>query len=340
MKSNLAAFELVVNGKDITPTVAGKTSDGVPRLISMTLTEQLEGGADTLDITLANHDGKLAPIKRGVYLSLKVGWKDGPDVTPGLVDKGKFMVDQVTKEGPPDTLKITARSADLRGKARKRGDKGWKGKTIGAVVKEIAADLSYEAKVHADLAGITLPAVEKAAKSDMAFIHDLGRRYDAIATVKDGKLLFMPIGTDTTASGAALSALTLKRRDNSRFTFTIADREENDGAEAKWRDRGGARQRTAKAGGTKNPRRIKRTFRSEAEAKGVTAAEARRAKRGQFTLSYDMALGDAAIEPNRKASVAGFDSEIDGVKWLVKTATHELGGSGGFTTKIEMESLA
>lgn len=339
MKGNVAAYQLEVDGKDLTGIVSGQTSTGGPRLLSLTLAEQLEGGADTLDITLANHDGAIAPVKRGVYLSLKLGWADGPDVTPGLVDKGRFKVDQVTKEGPPDTLKITARSADLRGAGRKRRDKGWKGKTIGAIVQEVAAQLGYEPKVHPQLSGIVIGSVEQAAKSDLAFVHDLGRRYDAIATVKDGKLLFMPIGTDTTAGGKAIPALTLKRCDNSRYTFTIADREENDGAEAQWRDRGAARRRTVKAGTAKNPKRIKRTFATEAEAKGVTAAEARRAARGQYTLSYDMALGDAAVEPNRKVTVAGFDSEIDGVKWLVKTATHEL-GDGGFTTKLEMESLA
>jgi uncharacterized protein len=331
MKGNRPAYQLEIDGKDLSATIG-------PRLQSLILTEQLEGGADSLEVTLDNSDGKVAPVKRGVYLSLKLGWKDGQDVATGLVDKGRFIVDQVTKEGPPDILRITARSADLRGPARKRKDKGWKGKTIGAVVQEVAASLGYQPRVHADLAGIQLQSVEQSAKSDIAFLRDLGRRYDAIATVKDRNLLFMPIGTDTTAGGKSLDGLTLMRRDNARYTFTVADREENDGAEAQWHDKGSARKRTVKAGEAKNPKRIKRSFASEAEAKAVAAAEARRAKRGQFTLSYDMPLGDAALEPNRKVTVSGFDSEIDGVNWLIKTATHDLGDSG-FTTRLEMESL-
>src|SRR5699024_1063924 len=207
------------------------------------------------------------------------------------------------KEGPPDTLRITGRSADLTGGMRRRKDKGWKGKTIGQILAEVARANALQPRVHPDLASIALPSAEQAAKSDIAFMRDLGRRYDAIATIKAGSLLFLPIGADTNASGQAIDGMTLPRRGNGRYTFTIADREEHDGAEAQWHDRGSARKRTVKEGAAKNPRRIKRSFASEAEAKAAANAEARRAARGQFTLSVDLALGDATFEPNRKITV-------------------------------------
>lgn len=332
MKHNVAAFSLIVDGKEYADAIE-------PRLISLTLGEKREGGADDLEITLSNHDGQLAPIKRGVYIALKLGWKDGPDVTPGLVDKGRFLVDQIEKSGPPDTLRITARSADLTKRIAKRRDKGWKGKTLGSIVSEVARANGLTPKVHASLAGIQIKSIEQAAKSDMAFIRDLGKRYDAIATVKDGKLLFMPIGTETTASGKAIPGLTLARRENSRFTFTIADREDHDGVEATWHDRGATRKRTVKVGGAKNPKRIKRSFATEAEAKAAARAEASRAKRGQYTFRYDMALGDAACTPNRKVKLSGFDSEIDGIRWLIVQVNHTLDGSG-FRTSLEMESAS
>jgi phage protein D len=106
MQANFATFSFIVDGIDYATAIE-------PRLISLSLKEQLEGGADELEITLSNHDGALPAIKRGVYAALHLGWKAGPDVKPGLADKGRFLVDQIVKEGPPDTLKITARSADL-----------------------------------------------------------------------------------------------------------------------------------------------------------------------------------------------------------------------------------
>ncbi|MEJ6008664.1 contractile injection system protein, VgrG/Pvc8 family [Novosphingobium aquae] len=331
MKHNVPDFSLVVDGIDYASTI-------VPRLISLTLSEKLEDGADELEITLSNHDGQLAPIKRGVFATFRLGWKSGPDVTPGLVDKGKFKIDQIVKSGPPDVLKITARSADLTGAMRKRKDKGWKGKTLQDIIGDVASANGLEAKVHADLAGIQIPSAEQATKSDIAFVRDLGRRYDAVATVKDGKLLFMPIGSDTNAAGQSLGAITLTRKSNVSYSFTIADREDHDGAEAQWHDKGEARKRTVKHGEAKNPKRIKRNFASEAEAKDATKAEAKRAARGQFTFSYELGLGDATIEPNRKAVLQDFDTEIDGITWLVKEVTHKLEGSGGFGTSIELES--
>jgi len=332
MGHNVADFSLIVDGTEYAGNI-------VPRLQSLSLTEKLEDGADELEVILSNHDGQLAPIKRGVFATLKLGWKDGPDVTAGLIDKGRFKIDQVVKEGPPDVLRITGRSADLTGAMRRRRDKGWKGKTIGEIVTDVAQANGLEPRVHPDLAKIQLQSVEQAAKSDIAFIRDLGRRYDAIATQKDGKLLFMPIGTDTTTGGKNIQRLTITRRGNGRFSFTAADREEHDGAEAQWHDRAGARKRTVKQGKAANPRRIKRTFGSEQEARAAAAAEAKRAERGQYTFTHEMAFGDATIEPNRKVTLQGFDSEIDDIRWLIKQATHILDGNGGFTTSIEMDSL-
>lgn len=336
MKDNLATFSLVVNGIDY-------ARDIVPRLVNLSLTEKLENGADELEVTLSNHDGGLPAIRRGVAASVAIGWQQGQDVPLGLVEKGSFTVDEVRKEGGSDggadTLTIRARSANLTGKYRNRIDKGWKGKTIREVVSAIAGANGYEPRIHPDLADIRVDSVEQAAKSDMAFVRDLGRRHDAVATVKDGKLLFLPIGAQTTASGQLVASHTLKRQGNSRWTFTIADREDHDGAEAQWHDRKGARRKTVTEGAGKNPKRIKRTFAGEDEAKAATKAEAKRAARGQFQFTYDMALGDPAIAANERVKLDGWDSEIDAITWLVEEVKHTLDGQGGFLTALTMKSV-
>ena len=94
-----------------------------------------------------------------------------------------------------------------------------------------------------------------------------------------------------------------------------------------------------KAGGGKNPKRIKRRFASAAEARAGAEAEARKAARGQYTFSCDLALGDAAISPNQRARLVGWDEEADTVSWLVESARHTLSGAGGFTTSVELVSL-
>ncbi|MCB2051366.1 MAG: phage late control D family protein [Novosphingobium sp.] len=337
MQDNCATFTLDVNGIDYAKVI-------IPRLVSLSLTEKLEDGADELEVTLANHDGQLAPINRGAFATVALGWEAGRDVPIGLVAKGRFKVDEVRKQGgasgEADTLTIRARSADLTGDYRRRRDRGWKDTTIGAVVREVAGANGYAVRVHPDLDSLPVDSLEQASKSDMAFIRDIGRRYDAVATVKDKTLLFLPIGSETNASGQMLASQTLKRAAGSHWTFTVADREDHDGAEAQWHDRGEAKRKTVQQGKASNPKRIKRTFASEAEAKAAASAEAKRAERGAMTFSYDMALGDASIEPNTRVTLDGWDSEIDGVTWLVTEVRHQLDGQGGFTTSVQMESLA
>jgi phage protein D len=51
----------------------------------------------------------------GKIIALSLGWEAGDDVTPGLVEKGRFTVDEVGASGSPDRITIRARSADLSG---------------------------------------------------------------------------------------------------------------------------------------------------------------------------------------------------------------------------------
>lgn len=102
---NFPDYRLVVDGKDLTPTLSGFIEQGQerrrPRLTSLTLTEQRSETADQLDLILDDSDGQLALPRIGARLQLQLGWKGGRDVKAGLVDKGSFIVDSVEHSGPP-----------------------------------------------------------------------------------------------------------------------------------------------------------------------------------------------------------------------------------------------
>lgn len=74
-------FVLTVNGQDITARVN-------QRLISITLNEGREGQADTLEIRLTDHDGRMGIPSVDAVVALRLGWAGQP-----LVDKGLFTVD-------------------------------------------------------------------------------------------------------------------------------------------------------------------------------------------------------------------------------------------------------
>ena len=70
-------YALTVAGRDITPVVE-------PRLISLSLTDNRGGEADTLDLDLDDSDGALDLPHRGAEIRLWLGWADSP-----LLDKGR-----------------------------------------------------------------------------------------------------------------------------------------------------------------------------------------------------------------------------------------------------------
>lgn len=330
MTANVAGIRLVLeDGTDLADKIN-------PRAIELRLTEERGGEADQLEITLQNHDGRLVAPEPGKILSLSLGWVSGSDVAVGLVDKGRFKVDEVEESGPPDVIMIRARSADFTGDYVKRRTQAWKDTTLGAILRTVAGRNGSSALVHPDLSAKPIDAIEQHGKSDMAFVKDLGQRYDAVATWKDRRLVFMPIGSATTTSGKAIPTIALTRRDGWTWRFTRAQRDEHDGAEAEWHDKAAGRRRRVTAGGS-NRKRLKRTYASEAEAKQAADAEAAKRKRGGYEFTYELAFADMALQPNAKASLSGWTSKIDAVKWLV-TSVETSFAPDGLHQRIKLES--
>lgn len=327
--ANVAGLQLLLDdGTDL----AAKIN---PRFLDLRLTEKRGGAADELFLTLHNHDGLLIAPRTGRMLSLALGWKRGGPST-GLVSKGRFKVDEVEESGPPDVITIRARSADLAGDYRKRRTQTWRDTTVGAVLNSIAGRYGNAAQVHPDLAALAIAVIEQHGKSDMAFVMDLGSRFDALATWKDGRLIFMPVGSRTTATGKAIPTLTLTRRDGWSWRFTEADREKNDGAQAEWHDQDEGKRKKVSTGG-ENLKKLKRVYASEAEAQQAAQAATAKGKRGAFTFDYELAEADLQIQPNARVRLAGWNARIDAIEWLVESVETSL-GAGGLQQKITLES--
>ncbi|NKJ43169.1 contractile injection system protein, VgrG/Pvc8 family [Novosphingobium sp. SG720] len=330
MAANKAGIRLTLDdGTDLADKID-------PRFLELTLTEKRGGEADELSLTLQNHDGLLKVPETGRYIRLALGWESGDGVTIGLVDKGAFRVDEVEESGPPDKIMIRARSADFTGTARQRRVKVWKDTTVGAILSSIAARNGLSAQVHPDLAGLAVALLEQHNKSDHAFVKDLGQRYDAVATWKNKQLIFMPVGSATTATGKTIPTITLTRQDGWQWSCRQADRGQYDGAEAQWHDSGTGQRRTHKTAGT-NRKRLKRVYASEAEAQQATTAEAKKRARGKRTFTYELAIADVQIQPNAKASLSGWTGAIDGTSWLVESI-ETTAGAGGLKQRLTLES--
>ncbi|HYG07408.1 MAG TPA: phage late control D family protein [Stenotrophomonas sp.] len=322
------AWRVVLDGQDLTARIA-------PRLIDLTLTEDRSGEADQLDLRVHDHDGKMALPRRGVTLAVAIGWKE-----TGLVDKGTFEVDEVEYSGSPDVICIRARSANLTQSLRNRRERSWHATTLGSVVRAIAGEHGLSARVDDKLASVALPHLDQANESDANLLTRLGKRFDATATVKNGALIFAPIGTGKTASGKDLPTYTLTRQDGDQHRYSVADRDSYSGVRAYWNDTKGARRKSVLVGSDENAKTLRETYDSEKSAREHADAEFKRVQRGEAKLDFTLCEGRAEISPEATLIVVGFKPQIDAQRWLVAKVTHTIQGSTGFTTSLELECSA
>ncbi|MEG8064105.1 phage late control D family protein [Xanthomonas hortorum pv. gardneri] len=326
MSYPIPQWRVVLDGTDLTERIA-------PRLLDLTLTECRGGEADQLDLRIHDHDGKMALPKRGVRLAVALGWK-----ATGLVDKGTFIVDEVEYSGAPDIITVRARSAGLTADMRTRRERSWHNTTLGAVLNTLAGDHRLTPRVADALARIKLPHLDQANESDMNLLTRLGQRFDAVATVKAGALIFTPIGAGTTATGKRLSTVTLTRRDGDQHRYSVADRDAYTGVRAYWVDKGKARRQSVLVGTDDNAKRLRESYADEATARQHAHAELEGGKRGVAKFDYTLAIGRADLYPDQRVAISGFKPEISAQAWIIAKATHSI-ADDGFRTTVQLESV-
>ncbi|WP_411024433.1 contractile injection system protein, VgrG/Pvc8 family, partial [Salmonella sp. s56041] len=91
--------------------------------------------------------------------------------------------------------------ADFRETLNTRREKSWHKTTVGEVVKEIAARHKLKMALGEDLSDKPVEHIDQTNESDGSFLMRLARQYGAIASVKNGNLLFIRQGQGKSASG-------------------------------------------------------------------------------------------------------------------------------------------
>lgn len=330
-------YRLSVDGKDITPTINA-------RLISLSLEESRSDEADQLELVLSDHDGTLDIPRKGVKIALSLGWVGGD-----LVDKGSFTIDEAEHSGAPDLLTLRARSADLAQSLRGRRDQSWHGLTLGQIVKTLAERNGLRARIDAGLASLAIAHIDQTNESDVNFLTRLAKRYDAVATVKLGRLIFLPINGSKTSQGKTLPVIAITRASGDSHRYAESDRDAYIGVKAFWHSAKQANRKSvvvpskskpkALSTGTveHNYKNLKETYATEADARSAAEAEWKRIQRGMATFSLTLAVGVPQLTPQSPVTVQGFKKQIDGTKWLATRVSHKLDDSG-LTTEVECET--
>lgn len=217
-------YWLTVDGTDITSVIQG-------RLIDLTLTDNRGFEADQLELRLDDTDGLLDLPPRGAEIRLAIGWKNS-----GLVPKGTYTVDEVEHSGTPDTLSVRARSADLRSGLTTQRERSWHDVPLGDIITTIADENDLEPLIQATLAGQYIEHIDQTNESAVNLLTRLATQFDAIATVKDGKLIFIPAAGGVSASGLPLPTVNITRESGDQHRFSIADRGNHTAVKATYND--------------------------------------------------------------------------------------------------------
>ena len=351
-------------GNHLTP-VAKLSINGKPfntaalsRIISISLTDKSGFEADELTVSLSDHDGKLALPPKSAEITISLGY-----IETGIVDKGSYKITEVSWSGAPDTLHITAQSADTSDRFSEAKEKSWHKTSLKEIIESIAAANGYTPIIGKAYQDEKIDHIDQSNESDAAFLSRLAERYDAIATVKHGRLLFVSSGEATTAGGQPLPTIRITRNSGDQYAFRYSNTESYNAVRAYYIDKQTGKKHevvitednydpvkktvtTTKevteikqvdtAG--KKIKTLRHTYQSPKTAATGARAAYKKLKRGAMEFDISLAIGRPDVAPESPVTLQGFKPEIDAEKWVGKETVHTL-DSNGLTTAVKLQSL-
>ena len=362
-------FEKLTNagGNHMTPAVV-LSIDGqafgtqtMSRIIDVTVDDKRGFEADELTITLSDYDGALAIPSTDSLVKVWLGY-----VETGVVYKGEYKITGFEHSGAPDQLRISAVAADMAAGLTEQQEKTWSKTTVGAIVETIAKKHNYTPKVHKDLAKISIDHMTQTNESDASFLMRLADQNDAIATIKQQHMLFMPAGQGQTLSGEAIPTVNITRLtgDQHRFTYNTADNFNAvkayylpdkkgsakqhiiinaDNLEPKQQDKKKAQGKATKAetpinGDGEKTKTLRHLYANRSSAERGARAAYKKLKRGRAVFSISLGVGRPDLAPETPITVQGFKPEIDAEAWIVAKVSHSV-SDGGYVCGLDLEAL-
>ena len=315
-------FKVIANGSDI--------SNVIEELFEyISVTDQTGIESDTCEISLI--DDPVTPISippRGAEMEILMGYDDA------LVPMGKYIVDEIELEGPPEKMVIrgraAAQTASKSGQVSMQTQKSrtWaKDTTIEATVRKIAKEHNLDFMVSDSLKAVKLPQTSQSDESDLSFLFRLAKRYDAICKPAGAKLLFVKRGE------IQLDVLSLTRYQLSKWSMVRSSRDSTGTVIAYWHEKAKAKKHEVKLGDGEPVRRLRHAYADAASAKAGAQAALDKSKRDEDKLSISLP-GDPHVSAESPVTISEIRDGING-DWIVDSVTHKIDKSVGFNTSFE-----
>jgi phage protein D len=320
--------------------VAEISVNGVPvaslfneRLISVTITDKEGVTSDTIACELNDGNPFAAIPRKGDIITARLGYRE-----TGVLFFGAYTADDPQVHCLPYKLSVNGKGTDMRKTPKQHGARYWDKKTVKDIVTDIAKDHGWTAKVDGKVAGYKYEWFGQEDESGIHVIERLARRHGALFTVKNGMLIFAAKGSGKAASGAALTAVTATPDNIVEGTCqaTFQHRNSFKKVKAHAQDRKTAARVDVEEDSDDDGEAdytLPEAYVDEDEAKKAAKAKAKDLKAETIRTSVTL-FGDPSIRAGAPLVYAGVRPELDGIPFIIETATHTLNKSG-YTTQVE-----
>lgn len=316
------AFKIVADGEDVTKAVAD-------RLVSLQITDEAGQTSDSLELTIDDRASRVPVPRSGAWLKVWLGYSTGGKLP---VYMGSFAVDDVELSGGLRSMVIKATAAQTAPELVKgQRSQSWHGQTLGQIAQEIAKRNGLQVVIKGSLASTQIKHEDQTNESDQAFLTRLAEKYKATIKPADGKLVLVPRG-----EGQAGATITLTPTDVTSWRANLKNRGAYGQVKTRYLDRTTQKEKTVSAGadsGGLPAFEDRQLYPSQAEAQKAADSRLQSLRSGEVRVSITMP-GRPELNAEGLITLSGFRPELDGT-WNVKRVTHDLSGSGGYTSSVE-----
>lgn len=298
------------------------------RLLQLRISDEAGIQSDTCEIVLDDRDYKIAWPKHGAELQVSLGYR-GQSLSP----LGNYIVDEVAHNGPPNTLTIRAKAADMIASLKAPKTREWPQTNLGELVNQIAAEHQLNPKVSEFQANIVIPHVDQTDESDLHFLTRLAKQYDSVAKPANGFLLFVSKGEVKAASGREIPPVKIASNQILQHRMTQADRGKYQAVKTYWHNLEAAINVEVLSSDGKPVYTVREPYPDADQAARAGRAKLKQLQRGEANLSLTL-IGNTQLQAEGQIVLSGLRDPING-DWLVQRVNHQLDTNQGFTTQVE-----
>lgn len=252
-----------------------------------------------------------------------------------VLNCGTFELDDVSCDGPPQKVTMSASSLNYESAIRKtQKTRSWNGNTLKNIMQQIAEDGGYE-YMYLSSYNPYYKYMLQSDMTDIGFLQKLTDRAGINLKVTDGIL----VAYDQRDYDEKDAALTIRRGDGSYSSFSFRSSLATtaySSCHVSYEDDSGNTYEATFAPQTGYSEgevlEVSEQVSSNAEALELAQRRLRAANKGEMTGSLKM-LGDTRLQAGTNVEISGW-GDFDG-KWSIDSAEHSI-SSSGYTTSIKI----